>query len=116
MSSYSNKVKIRARRDQFFGDSVEFIGWIEQSRDNTRSIAVMQPVTLVSQKLDECGPAPTPFMVLDREAAQALMDELWSVGLRPSEGAGSAGSLAATERHLSDMRMIVAEKLGVALK
>jgi hypothetical protein len=34
------------------------------------------------------------------------MDELWRVGLRPTEGTGSAGSLAATERHLKDMQRI----------
>ena len=28
-------------------------------------------------------------------------------GIRPSEGSGSAGSLAATERHLHDMRALV---------
>jgi hypothetical protein len=35
-----------------------------------------------------------------------LMDQLWQCGLRPTEGTGSAGSLAATERHLKDMREI----------
>ena len=35
-----------------------------------------------------------------------LMDELWQCGFRPSEGSGSAGSLAATERHLRDMQAI----------
>lgn len=44
---------------------------------------------------------------LDRVAAQELMDQLWSAGLRPTEGKGSAGSLAATERHLADMRALV---------
>lgn len=34
------------------------------------------------------------------DAAQELMDELWAVGLRPSEGTGSAGALAATQKHL----------------
>ncbi len=38
--------------------------------------------------------------------AQQLIDELWRCGLRPSEGTGSAGSLAATERHLRDMQAI----------
>jgi hypothetical protein len=42
--------------------------------------------------------------------AQTLMDELWTAGLRPSEGSGSAGSLAATERHLADMRALVFDK------
>lgn len=39
--------------------------------------------------------------------AQTLMDDLWRAGLRPTEGAGSAGALAATQRHLEDMRMLV---------
>lgn len=47
-----------------------------------------------------------PTMVLEISAAQGLMDELWRCGLRPSEGSGSAGSLAATERHLKDMQTV----------
>jgi len=42
--------------------------------------------------------------------AQTLMDDLWTAGLRPTEGTGSAGSLAATERHLQDMRTLVFSK------
>ena len=49
------------------------------------------------------------------ESAQRLMDELWNVGLRPSEGTGSAGSLAATQRHLNDIRAIVSKTLQVTL-
>jgi hypothetical protein len=48
-----------------------------------------------------------PTVRLGQEGAQELMDELWRVGVRPSEGTGSAGSLAATERHLQDMRKLV---------
>lgn len=47
-----------------------------------------------------------PSFSLHPEQAQALMDQLWTCGLRPSEGSGSAGSLAATERHLEDMRKL----------
>ena len=43
---------------------------------------------------------------LTPDEAQALVDELWILGVRPSEGTGSAGSLAATERHLADMRRV----------
>ena len=49
---------------------------------------------------------PEPTMTLRVDEAQQLMDELWYCGLRPSEGAGSAGSLRATEKHLSDMQAI----------
>lgn len=47
-----------------------------------------------------------PTFELDTMAAQGLMDALWRCGLRPTEGTGSAGSLAATERHLKDMQTI----------
>lgn len=43
---------------------------------------------------------------LSADDAQALVDELWTLGVRPSEGTGSAGSLAATERHLADMQRV----------
>lgn len=41
---------------------------------------------------------------LSRAAAQELMDTLWTCGVRPTEGSGSAGSLAATEKHLKDLQ------------
>ena len=47
----------------------------------------------------------TPLRV-EYTAAQELMDSLWECGLRPSEGSGSAGSLKATENHLSDMQKL----------
>jgi hypothetical protein len=49
-------------------------------------------------------------LVLNDENAQQLMDALWNIGVRPTEGNGSAGSLAATIRHLEDMRSIVFSK------
>lgn len=48
-----------------------------------------------------------PNFELSNDAAQRLMDGLWNCGLRPSEGSGSAGMLAATERHLEDFRKLV---------
>ena len=48
-----------------------------------------------------------PSFILEMETAQALMDNLWDVGLRPTQGAGSAGSLAAMERHLAHVMRIL---------
>lgn len=59
------------------------------------------------------GQVIRPTFSMNMNDAQALMDDLWSAGIRPTEGSGSAGSLRATEKHLSDMRMIVGKKLGV---
>ncbi len=54
-------------------------------------------------------------MSLEVDDAQRLVDALWDAGLRPSDGSGSTGQLAATQKHLSDMRSIVAKKIGVEL-
>ncbi len=59
-----------------------------------------------------------PTMRIDKTDAQQFMDELWRIGIRPSEGSGSAGSLAATERHLADMKAIAMSalrKTGIAI-
>lgn len=55
-----------------------------------------------------------PVLELSISDAQQLMDELWNVGLRPSEGSGSAGQLAAVQNHLEDMRTIAMSQLGIA--
>ncbi len=53
------------------------------------------------------GEGIDPSFKLEKHKAQILMDDLWHAGLRPTEGTGSAGSLAATQRHLEDMRTLV---------
>ncbi len=59
------------------------------------------------------GTCVDPTFHISMHKAQALMDDLWQCGLRPTEGSGSAGSLRATEKHLGDMRKIVSKKIGV---
>ena len=65
---------------------------------------VGQPLTMKTIEPGELITEPT--MSLSFDEAQLLMDELWRCGIKPSEGTGSAGSLAATERHLKDMQTI----------
>ena len=60
------------------------------------------------------GEIPPETFGLNYEQAQTLMDDHWACGLRPTEGKGSAGSLAATEKHLEDMRVIVFDRLKIA--
>jgi hypothetical protein len=64
---------------------------------------VALPVTMERR---EPGAVAEPMLRLGIQEAQQLIDELWQCGLRPTEGTGSAGSLAATERHLADMQKI----------
>ena len=44
--------------------------------------------------------------IITKRAAQELMDSLWSCGLRPTQGEGSAGAFDAVKYHLEDMRKI----------
>ena len=56
------------------------------------------------------GEVPPQALRLSYGQAQELMDRLYAAGLRPTEQRDSAGALAATERHLQDMRRLVFEK------
>lgn len=72
--------------------------------------AFAEPATM---KTREDHTRVLPLMSVPYSTAQQLVDELWRCGLRPSEGSGSAGSLAATERHLADMRAMAFASLKV---
>ncbi len=80
------------------------------------SFGIAPPVewkVLTKEEMNGGLQSPIPTLSMNRTSGQLLMDELWKVGLRPSEGTGSAGSLAATQRHLEDMRAIAFKKAGV---
>lgn len=77
-----------------------------------RFVAYAQPVTMLAVSSEaETFDNPKPMLRVTKDALQQLMDELWRVGIRPSEGTGSAGALAATERHLQDMRRLALDHL-----
>lgn len=79
--------------------------------DEPESVSYATNLHLTASKGEELTP-PEPLFRLRKDEMQQLMDELWRVGLRPSEGSGSAGALAATERHLEDMRTIAMQTLA----
>jgi hypothetical protein len=64
-------------------------------------------VFALSNVVNENEVEPQPTLSMRQDEAQQLMDELWRVGLRPSEGTGSAGAMAAVQAHLADMRALV---------
>lgn len=65
------------------------------------------------QEIPDGSMAESPTFKLSIEQAQTLMDDLWNCGLRPTEGAGSAGAMRAVEKHLEDMRKIAFLRLGM---
>lgn len=104
-------IEVRAQR-QPWRDGVEIM--VLDTRAG--KVAAAQP--LVFTVIEDLAQIHEPTMTLSNSQAQQLMDELWRCGLRPTDGSGSAGSLAATERHLQDMRamaMGLLKKDGVSL-
>ena len=90
-------------------DGVDFL-----IRDKHADGRILVFKNLIAEPI-EPGMYQEPTGRITKQAAQVLMDDLWAAGLRPTEGTGSAGSLKATEKHLDDMRRIVAKKLDVSL-
>ncbi len=58
------------------------------------------------------GEYTDPFLTLELEQAQELIDRMYAAGLRPSAAAGSAGQLDAVKYHLEDMRKIAMRSLS----
>jgi len=97
-----DEIEFRLLRAPFGFDAVEL-----HARQGN---AILSPVTFAEV---EPGLQTPPAIGLSGNSAQQLMDELWRCGIRPTEGSGSAGSLAATERHLEDFRKIAFKQLKI---
>ncbi len=93
-----------------YGRFVDLLIFTESARE-AGMVSVAEPVTF--RTIDAHEQVGDPTLSLSNTQAQQLMDALWSAGLRPTEGSGSAGSLAATQAHLKDMREIALGALKV---
>jgi hypothetical protein len=59
----------------------------------------------------EEGRTLDPSFSISQTEAQVLMDDLWSSGIRPTEGQGTAGAMGATQEHIKDLRKLIFEVL-----
>lgn len=87
-------LEVRAGRPNFFIPGVDLVIYTQG-----------KPCLLVP--VEQPDAVQPPCHRLDPNGAQRLMDDLWAAGVRPTEGSGSAGALAATQKHLEDMRTLV---------
>jgi hypothetical protein len=80
--------------------------------DDGDMVAAAEPLTFRAAEANaECRPAVS----LDRHQAQALADQLWEAGFRPTQGQQSEGQFGAMNAHLQDMRALVAATVKVEL-
>lgn len=97
--------KVFTRKDDIFRTDISFY---LTHKIGESPMCIGEPVQMKERKIEECGQIETfPTFTLDIKEAQFLMDGLWDCGLRPSEGTGSAGAMAATQKHLEDMRSLI---------
>lgn len=106
MNTYGKKLDVIAQREPW-SKQVGF--WMRQTAWTPSYVehAIAQPLVFRALTDADQGVIQPFTFSANEDDAQRLMDELWRCGFRPSEGSGSAGSLAATERHLEDMRALV---------
>jgi len=106
MNTFGHKLEIFCQHEPF-SRGIKF--WFKHTdwTPDHMTVSVALPLTLKRLTKEDEGMEMPHSMQLQEGEAQQFMDELWRIGLRPREGSGSAGSLAATERHLADMRALV---------
>ena len=66
------------------------------------------PLTLTKQSRNEMIPYSN-ILHFDKKVIQELMNNLWDIGIRPSQMKVPEETLSATQDHLKDMRTIVFE-------
>ncbi len=87
------------------------IGLFIVSNDGNKPVRVKE---IVMEAVDpDAHISCEPSFTIEKNVAQVLMDDLWNCGVRPTDGAGTAGSMRATEKHLDDMRKIAFHKLEI---
>jgi hypothetical protein len=100
-----NRMQISASRDWNSFDEIA----LRIGRVINGSLHIADPIMFRDVPI---GTRIEPCVELTSDAAQTLMDELWNIGVRPTEGHGSTGQIAATEKHLDDMRQLLFHKEG----
>ena len=103
----NSRVIIKATKPDIFSRRIAFKIGQETRTDEGVRLAIAKPLEL--QQVQEFMSAEhlPPTLSLEPDEAQQFMDELWHIGIRPSEGSGSAGQMTATLRHMEDMRSLV---------
>lgn len=110
-------MRFRATREFLFCDGITLRLFskfnVNAKATPNNDFAIALPVEFKTLTEEERGMEVPPWLTLPVHVAQELMDELWHCGLRPTEGTGSAGSLAATQRHLEDMKTVAFHALKI---
>jgi hypothetical protein len=110
----TTRIEIRAQREPWRYAIALYFGALTDEAGR-RTYAVAEPVKFRATTEDEAiFTSPSPTFAITESDAQQFMDELWRLGIRPTDGTGSVGQLAAVHAHLEDMRTLVFKGKGKA--
>lgn len=100
--SEESRIHVVRSAAQMFATEIFLSRIIDGKPHNVRGTFELQPYEALKDTHVE------PVLRFEQDTdVQQLMDELWKAGFRPStEHHGTIGQLAATEKHLNDMRAI----------
>lgn len=70
-----------------------------------------KPVLMV--QIDEGIVPDSPTLDLQLDACQSLMDQLWQIGIRPTDAAGSAGAMAEAKEHVKSLQCHIAQQRDI---
>ena len=106
MNIYNGEIIVRCSKPPVFtmGGVNVYVG---RNRDGGEIAEIAEDIIF---KKHDMAITSNPLFSLSPTQSQALMDNLWDCGLRPSEGSGSAGAMKATQNHLEDMRKLAGVK------
>jgi len=110
MKIYSKRIEIKAHREPWLRDSISISVAQMTEQNGATVVALAEPLSLKTLTEEELFREQPSTLNISPEEAQQFMDELWRVGVRPTEGAGSVGQLGAVKAHLEDMRSLVFKK------
>ncbi len=57
--------------------------------------------------------SPSPAIMVEDDILQSLMDQLWRLGIKPSDYVDNRGQVTAMAEHISDMRMVVKKAMKI---
>jgi len=108
---YDKSIRLRAKKNFILFDSVEI--YIFSTNFEKGQKTVCEDIVMKKITEEDMGIEIEPSLKLSPDNAQILMDDLWDCGIRPTEGAGTAGAMKKIEDHLKDLRIILFHKLGI---
>lgn len=105
--------QFRVQRDFSFGPDTFRVHLYARLPDGR--IAIPEAAITMRVMAAENAPLSEPVVTVGQESLQSLIDELWHLGIRPTEGHGSTGQLAATEKHLDHTALLLNQTLQTVL-